>query len=132
MWTLPASSRAVSSTTESGSDTMTVVCRDAPLADARRCSAKFHRKRVAIATGVAIGGMAAAAAVASPPVDFFATNLVSEAELVEPVDIDSDGVKLQTEGPVDVRVQEATIAPGGRRAGTTIPASSSSRSGAVR
>ena len=74
----------------------------------------FPRKRVAVGTGVAICGVAAAVAVASPPVDFFATNLVSEAELVEPVNIDSDGVKLQTEGPVDVRVQEVTIAPGGR------------------
>jgi quercetin dioxygenase-like cupin family protein len=74
----------------------------------------FPRKRVAVASGVAICGVAAAVAVASPPVDFFATNLVSEAELIEPVDINSDGVKLETEGPVDVRVQEVTIAPGGR------------------
>ena len=74
---------------------------------------KFPRKRVAVTTGVAICGVAAAVAVASPPVDFFATNLVSEAELREPVDINSDGVKFQTEGPVDVRVQEVTIAPGG-------------------
>ncbi len=73
----------------------------------------FPRKRVAVVTGVAVCGVAAAVAVASPPVDFFATNLVSEAELREPVDINSDGVKFQTEGPVDVRVQEVTIAPGG-------------------
>ena len=76
---------------------------------------KRARKRAAIvAVGVAVCGVAAAAALASPPFQFFATNLVSEAELQERVHVNSDGIKFKTKRPVDVRVQEVTIAPGGR------------------
>jgi hypothetical protein len=76
---------------------------------------KFVRKRAAVATvAFAVCGVAAAAAVASPPFQFFATNLVGEAELTERVHINSDRVKFKTKGPVDVRVQEVTVAPGGR------------------
>jgi len=76
---------------------------------------KYARKRAAVATvGFLVCGVAAAAAVASPPFKFFATNLVAEAELTERVHLNSDRVKFQTKGPVDVRVQEVTVAPGGR------------------
>jgi quercetin dioxygenase-like cupin family protein len=76
---------------------------------------KYVRKRAAVATvGFAVCGVAAAAAVASPPFQFFATNLVAEAELTERVHVNSDRVKFQTKDPVDVRVQEVTVAPGGR------------------
>lgn len=76
---------------------------------------KYSRKRAAVAIiGVAVCGMAAATAIASPPFQFFSTNLVSEAELTERVHLNSDRVKFQTKGPVDVRVQEVTVAPGGR------------------
>jgi quercetin dioxygenase-like cupin family protein len=76
---------------------------------------KFVRKRAAVATvGCAVCGVAAAAAVASPPFQFFATNLVAEAELTERVHVNSDRVKFKTKDPVDVRVQEVTVAPGGR------------------
>jgi hypothetical protein len=54
-----------------------------------------------------------AAALASPPFGFHATNLVAEAELPARVHVNSDGVKFKTKGPVDVRVQTITIDPGG-------------------
>jgi quercetin dioxygenase-like cupin family protein len=76
---------------------------------------KYARKRAVVATvGFAVCGVAAAAAVASPPFQFFATNLVAEAELTQRVHLNSDRVKFQTKGPVDVRVQEVNVAPGGR------------------
>ena len=76
---------------------------------------KLARKRVAVATvGVAVCGAVAAAALASPPSGFAPTNLVAEAERPAPIDVDSDGVKLQTTDPVDVRVQLVKFGPGGR------------------
>ena len=76
---------------------------------------KLASKRAAVATlGVAACGLAAAAAVGSPPSGFTPTNLVPEAEIARSFHVNSDRVKLQTKGPVDVRVQRVDIAPGGR------------------
>jgi quercetin dioxygenase-like cupin family protein len=87
----------------------------APLTDLRRSAVKRARKRAAtVAAGVAVCGVAATGALASPPFQFFATNLVSEAELQTRTHVNSDRIKFQTKGPADVRVQEVTIAPGGR------------------
>lgn len=76
---------------------------------------KHPRKRAAVAiVGVAACGVAATAALASLPSGFHATNLVAEAELPARVQLNSDRIKFQTKGPVDVRVQSVTIDPGGR------------------
>ena len=76
---------------------------------------KYARKRAAVATvGVAVCGVVAAAALASPPSGFTPTNLVPEAEIAKRFHVNSDGVKLKTKGPADVRVQRVDIAPGGR------------------
>ena len=77
---------------------------------------KHARKRAGVATaGLVVCGVAAAAALASPPSPgFVAANLVGEAELPARVHVNSDRVKLQTKDAVDVRVQEVTIEPGGR------------------
>jgi quercetin dioxygenase-like cupin family protein len=76
---------------------------------------KLASKRAAVATvGVAACGVVAAAALASPPSGFTGTNLVSEAEIAQRVHLNSDGVKLQTKGPADVRVQRVDIVPRGR------------------
>jgi hypothetical protein len=73
---------------------------------------KHARHRAAVATlGVAASAIAATAALASPPFGFNATNLVAEAELPAPVRVNSDRIKFQTKGPVDVRVQSVTIDP---------------------
>jgi quercetin dioxygenase-like cupin family protein len=77
---------------------------------------KHARKWAVVATvGFAVCGVVVAVAVASPPTPGFATtNLVAEAEGPNPVHVNSDRVKFQTKDPVDVRVQEVNIAPGGR------------------
>jgi quercetin dioxygenase-like cupin family protein len=76
---------------------------------------KLASKRAAVATaGVAACGVVVAAAFASPPSGFTPTNLVPEAEIAERFHVNSDGVKLQSKGPADVRVQRVDIAPGGR------------------
>jgi len=76
---------------------------------------KHARKRAAAATvGFAVCGVVVAVAVASPPFKFSATNLVAEAEMPNPVHVNSDRVKFRTKDPVDVRVQEINIEPGGR------------------
>jgi quercetin dioxygenase-like cupin family protein len=76
---------------------------------------KLASKRAAVATvGVAACGVVAAAALASPPSGFTGTNLVPEAEIAERLHLNSDGVKFQTKGPADVRVQRIDIVPGGR------------------
>jgi quercetin dioxygenase-like cupin family protein len=76
---------------------------------------KLASKRAAVATvGMAACGVAAAAALASPPSGFTPTNLVPEAEIAKPFHLKSDGVKFKTRVPVDVRVQRIDIAPGGR------------------
>jgi hypothetical protein len=73
------------------------------------------RKRgVAATVGLVVSGVVVAVAVASPPFKFSATTLVSEAEMPHPVHVNSDRVKFQTKDPVDVRVQEVNIEPGGR------------------
>ena len=76
---------------------------------------KLASKRAAVATvGVAACSVVAAAALASPPSGFTPTNLVPETEIAERLHLNSDRVKFQTKGPVDVRVQRIDIAPGGR------------------
>jgi quercetin dioxygenase-like cupin family protein len=76
---------------------------------------KHVRHRTALAAlGVTAGAVAATAALASPPVGFHATNLVSEAERPAPVHLNSDRIKFQTKDPVDVAVQTVTIDPHGR------------------
>jgi quercetin dioxygenase-like cupin family protein len=76
---------------------------------------KDARKRAAVAAvGFGVCGVLAAAALASPPFNFSATNLVAEAEMPEPIHVNSDRVKFQTKDPVDVRFQEVNVAPGGR------------------
>ena len=76
---------------------------------------KHARRRAAIATtALAASAVAVTAALASPPLGFHATNLVAEAEHPAPVHLNSDGIKLKTKSPVDVRVQSVTIDPGGR------------------
>jgi quercetin dioxygenase-like cupin family protein len=76
---------------------------------------KLASKRGVVATvGVAACGVVAAAALASPPSGFTPTNLVPEAEIAERLHLNSDRVKFQTKGPVDVRVQRIDVAPGGR------------------
>jgi quercetin dioxygenase-like cupin family protein len=76
---------------------------------------KHTRHRAAVATlGVAASAVAATAALASPPLGFHAANLLTQkAELSEPVHVNSDRIKFQTKGPVDVRVQTVTIDPHG-------------------
>ena len=76
---------------------------------------KHARKRAAAATvGLAVCGVTVAVAAASPAFKFSATNLVAEAEMPNPLHVNSDLVKLQTKDPVDVRFQEVNIEPGGR------------------
>jgi quercetin dioxygenase-like cupin family protein len=76
---------------------------------------KHARKRAAVATvGVAASALAVTAALASPPIGFHPTTFVAEAERPAPIHLNSDRVKFQTKGPVDVRVQTITIDPGGR------------------
>jgi quercetin dioxygenase-like cupin family protein len=75
---------------------------------------KLVSKRAGIATvGVAACGLVAAAALASPPSGFTPTTLVPEAETAHSFHVNSDRVKLQAKGPVDVRVQRVDIAAGG-------------------
>ena len=72
------------------------------------------KRAVAATVGFAVCGVVVAVAVASPPFKFSATNLVAEAEMPNPVHVNSDRVKFQTKGPADVRVQRIDIVPGGR------------------
>jgi quercetin dioxygenase-like cupin family protein len=72
------------------------------------------KRAVAATVGFAVCGVVVAVAVASPPFKFSATNLVAEAEMPNPVHVNSDRVKFQTKDPVDVRFQEINIEPGGR------------------
>jgi quercetin dioxygenase-like cupin family protein len=74
---------------------------------------KFNRKRVFAATlGCAAIVMLAPAADGSPPSGFTTTNLV-KADLDETVQVNSDGVKLQTKEPTDALVQKVVFDPGG-------------------
>jgi hypothetical protein len=74
---------------------------------------KFNRVHVIAAT-VGVLGVAALAPVAlgSPPSGFTPTTLVV-AGLDHTVDVNSDGVKLQTDGPTDVMVQKIVQDPRG-------------------
>jgi hypothetical protein len=72
-----------------------------------------RKRAVAAIAGLLISGLMVAVAVASPAFKFSATNLVGEAEMPDPVHVNSDRVKFQTKDPVDVRVQEVNIEPGG-------------------
>ena len=62
--------------------------------------------------GVAVFGTLATVALASAGVGFAPTNLAT-GNLNADVKWNSDGVKIQTKDPTDVRVQRIDIAPGG-------------------
>src|SRR6059036_2444975 len=74
---------------------------------------KLSRVRL-LAAGVVLVGSAVLVpgAFASAPSGFAATTLVT-ANLDHTVRINSDGVKLQTKEPTDVRVQRVVVAAGG-------------------
>jgi hypothetical protein len=73
---------------------------------------RSKKKWGAAIVGVAVIGTFAAVAFASIGSGFVPTNLVT-ANLVNTVRENSDGVKLQTKEPTDVRVQRIDIAPNG-------------------
>lgn len=51
-------------------------------------------------------------AVVPPLVSAITATLIASATLEERADVDRDGIEFETEGPVDVTVQEVTFAPG--------------------
>jgi hypothetical protein len=73
---------------------------------------RSKRKWAAATVGVAVIGMFAAVALASPGSGFTPTNLVT-ANFDQTVNLNSDRVKFQTKDPTYVRVQTVVIAPGG-------------------
>jgi hypothetical protein len=73
---------------------------------------RSRKKWLLAIVGVAVIGTFAAVALASMGVGFTPTNLAT-GNLVDKVQANSDGVKFQTKGPTDVRVQRIDIAPGG-------------------
>jgi hypothetical protein len=73
-----------------------------------------RRRLLTAAIGVAVVGTFAAVALGSPGSGRVTTVLVTEAENIEDVQLNSDRIKFQTKGPTDVRVQTITFAPGGR------------------
>src|SRR5437763_17031371 len=71
------------------------------------------RKNWSVAlAGVAVIGTFAAVAFGSLGVGFTPTNLVT-ASIPDNIDLNADGIKFRTDGPIDVRVQKIVIAPGG-------------------
>ena len=70
------------------------------------------KKWVAGAVGVVVVGVFAAVALASLPMNFTTTTLVT-ANLTDAVRQNHDGIKFQTKDPTDVRVQKVDIAAGG-------------------
>jgi predicted metal-dependent enzyme (double-stranded beta helix superfamily) len=75
---------------------------------------KFNSRVAAAALGLAVCGLLAAAALASPPSGLTVTTLVSKADFNEEVDLDAGKIRLRTKEPTDVRVQQLTFAPGTR------------------
>jgi hypothetical protein len=73
----------------------------------------IRRRALAIAPAVVILGIFAAVAIGSPGSGVSSPpDLIPKAEL-EPVHLNSDGMKFQTKGPAAVRVQTLTFQPGG-------------------
>jgi len=72
----------------------------------------FRSRMFAAIFGVAVFGTLATVALASAGVGFAPTNLAT-GNLNADVKWNSDGVKIQTKDPTDVRVQRIDIAPGG-------------------
>src|SRR5687767_265144 len=72
---------------------------------------RSKKKWTAAALGVAMIGMVAAVALASPGFGITSTNLVT-ANFDHAVHVNSDRVKFQTKEPTDVRVQKLVFAPG--------------------
>src|SRR3954451_5613789 len=77
-------------------------------------SMKFNSRVSAAALALAVCGLLAAAALASPPSGLTVTTLVTKADFNEEVDLDADEIRLRTKEPTDVRVQQLTFAPGAR------------------
>jgi hypothetical protein len=73
-----------------------------------------RRRILGTVLGAVVGGMLAAAALASPPSLITSSNLVAKADFNTPVDLDADRIRLRTKGATDVRVQKVVFAPGGR------------------
>ncbi|CAN5258493.1 hypothetical protein BH20ACT13_BH20ACT13_23960 [soil metagenome] len=75
---------------------------------------RSKKKWVAATVGVAaIGMLAAAVALGSPPSGVEPTTLVT-ANFDHTVHLNSDRVKFQTKDPTDVRIQKLVFQPGGR------------------
>jgi len=75
---------------------------------------KLKRTHVLAATvAVAMVGTLAGVALGSTPSGFLGKDPVVTANLDHEVDLNSDGVEFETEGPTDVRVQKVVISPGG-------------------
>jgi hypothetical protein len=73
---------------------------------------RSRKKWAAAIFGVAVIGTFAAVALGSMGVGFSPTNLVT-GNLVNVLNVNSDGVTFQTDTPTDVRVQKIIFAPGG-------------------
>jgi hypothetical protein len=73
---------------------------------------RSKKKWGAAIIGVAAIGAFAAVALGSMGVGFSPTNLVT-GNLVNILNVNSDGVTFQTDNPTDVRVQKIIFAPGG-------------------
>ena len=73
-----------------------------------------ERGVLAAAVGVTVIGTFTGVALSSLGFGIVATNPVPKADLNEAVNLNSDGVKLRTKHPTDVRIQTVTFEPGGR------------------
>jgi hypothetical protein len=73
---------------------------------------RLRKKWSAVIVGVVAIGAFAAVALGSAGFGFAPTNLVT-ASIPDKIHANHDGVKLQTKGPTDVRVQKIVIAPNG-------------------
>ena len=75
-------------------------------------TSRSRKKWSAAIAGLVVIGTFAAVALGSAGLGFSPTNLVT-ATIPGKIHVNHDGVKLQTRGPTDVRVQKIDIAPGG-------------------
>ena len=78
-----------------------------------RSTRPTRRRLLGIMPGVLIVGICAAAAFASAPSGISKSELLVPQAALDPVHLNSDRVKFQTNGPTTVRVQTLTIEPGG-------------------
>lgn len=72
-----------------------------------------NKKWAAVAAGVALVGTLATVALASHVASNFGGPVLVTANFDEAVHLNNDGIKFQTKGPTDVRVQQLTVAAGG-------------------